>query len=374
MRSVGCFLAMALTAAIAIPARGQRVVKESYAQWQSVRDLRLAKSAQWCADAAAEGCDMRNFASAMLLPDSGVIVADVPGPMRRFSRTGQFLGELGRRGQGPGEYGLLVEPQLLSNGMVSWFDNTQMRIASVLLDGKAGPVHGVTLPPTAMSLHVVGGELVILDVPASPTLGDTVVGVYRTVPTSGAPRVLGQVRTPSVFEPGSTMRRPSAPFAARIVANVGAAGDVAHSNGAKYQVDVMPAMGVPWRLDIDLPRRAVSSAERDSVLAVALKRARVTSVAALPEWQRTQLENGSSTVPPVQSMRVLRDGTVWIRPTTAPSNKTARWDVFARDGRRIGKAELPLSASVKDGTREWVLVAELGADDVPMLVRYAVGR
>lgn len=199
---------------------------------------------------------MRNIASAMLLPDSGVIIADVPGPMRRFSRTGQFLGELGRRGQGPGEYGLLVEPQLLSNGTVSWFDNTQMRMASILLDGKAGPVRHLTLPPAAMSLHVFGEELVILDVPASPTLGDTVVGVYRTVPTSGAPRVLGQVRTPSVFQSGSTMRRPSAPFAARVVANVGAADDVAHSNGAQYQVDVMPAMGRRWRLDIDLPRRA----------------------------------------------------------------------------------------------------------------------
>ncbi|MFA6166701.1 MAG: hypothetical protein WC700_08800 [Gemmatimonadaceae bacterium] len=317
---------------------------------------------------------MRNIANAMLLPDSGVIIADVPGPMRRFSKAGQFLGELGRRGQGPGEYGLLVEPQLLSNGTVWWFDNTQMRLASVLPDGKAGPVRRVMLPPTAVSLHVVGVELVILDVPAAPTLGDTVVGVYRTVPANGAPRVLGQVRTPSVFEPGTTMRRPSAPFAARVVANVGTAGDVAHSNGARYQVDVMPAKGVPWRLDIDLPRRAVSSAERDSVLAVALKRSRVTSVAALPEWQRSQLENGSSTVPPLQSMRILRDGSLWIRPTTAPSDKSARWDVFARDGRRIGKVDLPLSASVKDGTREWVLVAELGADDVPMLVRYAVGR
>lgn len=317
---------------------------------------------------------MRNIASAMVLPDSGVIMADVPGPMRRFSRTGQFLGELGRRGQGPGEYGLLVEPQLLSPGIVWWFDNTQMRMASVQLDGNAGPVRRIVLPPTAMTLHVVGEELVVLEVPPSPTPGDTVVGVYRTVPTSGPPRVLGQVRTPSVFQPGSTMRRPSAPFAARVVANVGAAGDVAHSNGAHYQVDVMPAKGVPWHLDVNLPPRAVSSAERDSVLAMALKRARVTSVAALPEWQRSQLENGSSTVPPLHSMRVLRDGTVWIRPTTAPTDKTARWDVFARDGRRIGKAELPLSASVKDGTRAWVLVAELGADDVPKLVRYAVDK
>jgi hypothetical protein len=73
-------------------------------------------------------------------------------------------------------------------------------------------------------------------------------------------------------------------------------------------------------------------------------------------------------------VHVLRDGTIWILPLPAAGATTTRWDVFARDGRRIGAATLPVTARVHDGMRDWVLVSELNEDDVPSLVRYRVGK
>ncbi len=73
-------------------------------------------------------------------------------------------------------------------------------------------------------------------------------------------------------------------------------------------------------------------------------------------------------------IKVLRDGTVWIRPTPSAGASTARWDIFARDGTRLGAANLSPSSRVWDGGRDWVLVNELGDDDVPRFVRYREGR
>lgn len=374
MRLALTSLSATLVALFPLCSSGQRTVRESYAQWQAARVLPISVSQRWCVSADAPGCDMRAMINAVSLPDGGMLVSDMAGPMRRLSSTGDFVGELGRRGQGPGEYGFLVDLQILPSGYVTWFDNTQMRIASISLDGKPGPVRRLLPPPTMASINVVGEDLAILDVPASAAVGDTVDGVYRTVPASGAPRVLGRVRTPSLFQPGTDMRPATAPFTPRIVASVGWSGDIAHSNGGQYVVEVMPSTGPRWRLEIAMPVRAVTGAERDSVLAQLLTRFKLSTVAALPARERDRLDRSGRTVPPLQAVKVLRDGTVWIQPTVPLGEQTTRWDIFSRDGRRIGCVRLPHGARVTDGMSDWVVVVERGTDDVPVATRYAVGK
>jgi hypothetical protein len=77
--------------------------------------------------------------------------------------------------------------------------------------------------------------------------------------------------------------------------------------------------------------------------------------------------------PPLTTIRVLRGGTLWIRPTVAAGARRARWDVFSRRGQRLGRVDLPIAAGVRDGARDWVLVVEPGDDDVPSVVRHRVG-
>ncbi|MEO7359605.1 MAG: hypothetical protein ABI120_04705 [Gemmatimonadaceae bacterium] len=103
----------------------------------------------------------------------------------------------------------------------------------------------------------------------------------------------------------------------RIVADVGVNGTVAHSHGAKYLVDIFPANGPPWRLESEAPIRNVVQVDRDSVEARELKLRRVPNVASLPPVIRAQFEAMPNTFPPLTNIRVLRDGTVWIGPTTA---------------------------------------------------------
>jgi len=351
----------------------QRVVRETAVQWNAARALILTVQRRWCTDVEDAGCDFKSIAQVFAMPDQGVLVADVMGPLRRFAADGRFVGALARKGQGPGEYGFVVTPHL-HDGRVWWFDNTQMRLASIGLDNVPGPVVRLMPPATMANIFVVAGKLVVLDVPALATLGDTVVASYRTVPTSGAPRVLARVRTPSQFEPGSTMLPMKGPFDARIVSDVGLGGDVAHSNGARYDVLVFPAVGSPWRLEIDAPARRVMRVDRDSAIARVLRAFRAARLNDLVPTVRRGYETMPTTMPPLQTIRVVRDGTVYLRLATNVNDARARWDVFSRDGRRMGRVALPARASIKDGTSDWIIVVEPGEDDVPQIVRYGVSR
>ena len=354
-------------------ADAQRVVHESTAQWRAAPALRLVTERRWCTELDAPGCDFKQLASVRSLPDGGMLASDARGPLNRFGADGRFVGALGRRGKGPGEYGFVIDAQLASTGLVTWFDNTQMRIATVRLDGTAGPVTRLMPPFTMADLFLVDMQLVILDVPAGAAPGDTVTASHRTVPASGSPTVLARVRTPALFTVGGEgmipMRSPFRPF---VIGHVGAAGDVAHTNGGRYDVVVAPNKQASWRLIIDMPTRSVTSAEQDSAVARALKGFKVSNVASLPEPVRESFNNAGSTFPPLRELRVLRDGTLWILPVAELGATRARWDVFSKDGKRLGRATLPLGARIWDGTRDWVLVSELGEDDAPTVVRYRV--
>jgi hypothetical protein len=354
--------------------QAQRVVRETHEQWRSARTLTVTPTTRWCADGDAPGCDFKRPPSVRLTPDGGLLVSDITGPLRYFAANGAFVRELGRKGQGPGEYGFVVEAHVARNGLVTWFDNTQMRFATVALDGKPGPVTRLMPPQTMANLFVLDSELVILDVPAAPKRGTMVDGAYRTIPALGASRTLARVRTPSVFESGSDMQPVSGPFRPRVVSDVSDAGDVAHSNGVAFDIEVFPSSGAPWRLQVDRPTRPVTAAERDSVRNAAVVRYKVANIASLPAPLRDAYEQLPDTHPPLWTILLCTDGTLWIRPVADRDATRARWDVFQRNGTRVGQALLPMNARLRDCGSDWILTDELNADDVVTFVRYRVGR
>ena len=351
-----------------VPAR--RIVRETAAMYARAPQFTLVATNTWCADAAAPACDFSNPASVRATPSGGLLASDFMGPLRLFDSTGTFMRELGRKGQGPGEYGFVVDAHVASDGFVTWFDNTQMRFASVRMDGQPGPTRRILPPPTMANLFVVDTQLVILDVPAHTAVGTLVDASYRTVPTSGAPRAIARVRTPAVFAPQSNMSVPPSPFAPRVQSDVGAAFDVAHSTGDQYAVDVFPAVGAPWSLLVDYPSREVTTAERDSAVAAGLTRYRVKRLADLPPPLRVSFEQIPAVQSPITRIKVLRDGSVWIRPVPPVGARDSRWDGFRRDGTRLGQIRLPFNARIWDGAVDWILITGTNADDVPTFVRY----
>lgn len=356
------------------PTHAQRVVHETFAQWTKARQLTLTPNARWCAAADAVGCELSDNADALLLPDSGILTLNLTGPIQRYAQTGKFVGTLSRRGRGPGEYRYITAPSLTTSGLVAWYDQTQHRVTTIALDGTPGPAKQLMPPVTIAAVGVVNGALVVFDVPAASKLGDTVVGVFHTVPDSGAPRTIARVRTRSNGGNGGPGLMMPAPFSSQMMSSIGWSGDVAYSSGARYSVEVFPSVGTTWRIDVDVPSRAVTRADYDAMVAEKLAESKVKSVAQLQPMVRDAIARAAKTMPPLSNVKVLRDGTVWIASTPVIGEKSVRWDVFDRSGVRVGRTSLARDAHVADGERSWVLIIERGADDVPVVVRYAVSK
>lgn len=373
-RRTALLLSFALTGRVAtaqpIPAR--RLVQETRAAYEQAPRLAMTPVRRWCHEPSAPGCEFRGPASVHATPDGGLLAADAMGPLRLFDAQGRFVRELGRKGRGPGEYGFLIEAQVTSDGLVTWFDNMQWRFTTVHLDGRPGPTRRRTPSSAMANLFVVDTTLVIFKVPAKPTVGTMVDATYETVPERGAPRVLARVRTPSIFAPGSDLFVPPGPFAPRVLADVSPRFDVAHTNGDRAAIDVFPARGAPWHLELDRPARAVSTAERDSARAVMLGRLKVKRVADLPVSLRAAYDKPPVSHAPLQQLKLLSDGTLLVRPTGAPTDTVARWDVFTFDGFRVGWIGLPLSARIVDGARDWILVVDRDADEVSRFTRFQI--
>ncbi|MCA0375301.1 MAG: 6-bladed beta-propeller [Gemmatimonadetes bacterium] len=357
------------------PVAAQRTVHETASAYRTAPRLDLVETGRWCRDVDAPGCDFKNITEAIGTADGGLLVADYRGPIRQFDRTGTFVRELSRKGAGPGEY-RYVHALQISGDRLAWYDPILRRITRIALaSGQAAESPAMNLSMSLGGVYLVGGgEMVAFEVPPAAQPNDTVSAVFRAVTATGASRVRATVRHPSAFVAGSPV--PVAPplFSPNTIADVGWTGVIAHSTGARYDVRVFPTTGAGWRLTVDVPPRPVLPAERDSAIAVELKDSNARTVAELPPRTQERIRRAMAHFPQVDALRVVRDGTIWIRPTPARNARTARWDVFSADGARVGFAELPLSAMVKDGTGTWVLAVVLQEDDVPAVVRYAVRR
>jgi hypothetical protein len=119
---------------------------------------------------------------------------------------------------------------------------------------------------------------------------------------------------------------------------------------------------------------AVTPAHRDSLidarLAIYQNRPQPVDLAAIRRTLESEVE-WPAFHPPVSSVRVGRDGAVWLRREAAGTDQ--RWTVLDADGTPRGHLVLPSTLSVhqSDGERIWGV--ERDAFEVPWLVRYRVG-
>jgi hypothetical protein len=69
-------------------------------------------------------------------PDGSVYVSDIQIPLiRRYDADGNHVADIGRGGQGPGEYGQVAVMRVLDDGRLAIFDPTNMRLTYFDADG-----------------------------------------------------------------------------------------------------------------------------------------------------------------------------------------------------------------------------------------------
>src|SRR5687767_4290998 len=133
-RLTTCLLAVLLPAAVT--AQDTLVVRaDNPPVWGAsprlVEELRIGK-------ADGDARYVFGYVSTVLeAPDGTIWVADRQrAAVRRYSATGEHLGDVGRRGQGPGEFTYIAEMRLLPGGRVAVLDPFNRRIHVFGPDGR----------------------------------------------------------------------------------------------------------------------------------------------------------------------------------------------------------------------------------------------
>ena len=320
--------------------------------------------------------------------DGSIYVLD-QGGLRKYASTGTFVKTFGRRGQGPGEYVSPVEVVAARDGRVLVLEDRPARLLLYSADG--GVLPAIQLP--RLRSRPLGGDALMVDSAGRIAIGQLAVS-GRTIPEAYWVRfrqdgtLLDTLHAPPFARPQAWLSAPdppmfmTVPFAALQAAVLSPLGYFVTGFGDRYAFELHPD-----------PRGAITSVRRDVRPVPLSERQRDSARAAATESMRRSSPSWSWNGPDVPRSQafyyrivVADDGRIWvplIEPvasfssspagTPPPTPRAGLYDVFEPTGSYIGQVEVPANVQVfvRRGDNVWGM--EMGADDVPRVVRYRIG-
>ena len=328
---------------------------------------------------AAEG----NYALAQLggvtvLENGNVVVGDRVAPfLKVFGPDGSFLRDVGRFGQGPGEYEYVYEMDWCARGELSVFD----------VDGRVHRYAG--------DLELVSTDLVSLS-----AIGGG-VAYNRDCHPNGLQVVTGWGDIDSQFEPG--LYRATAPvlllrgqevvrdFGERLsserLGSLGADGlptgsgphpfgratvlalGSAHvyiGSGEAYEIEVYDLTGAPRpALSWDGPALDYDHELVDRIATRAVSEAPERSRPALRRWYAEMPDLNQ--LPAYDRLLVSDSDQLWVRQFVRPGSTGEEWVVFGPDHRLVGRLALPPRSTLWEVRGERVVYSTLDDFDVPVV-------
>jgi hypothetical protein len=316
-----------------------------------------------------------------LLSDSGFVVADkVNMQLRQFSASGQLRAVSGGRGNGPGQMvsltNILRTPAGLvamdfSRGVLVVFDDSlRLRREVSSREFEGGVRYGVFGVERDGTIYARGGPR--RGHPLTPQPSDirreTEV-VERLHPGSG--RVDSLFTTLGMeyyhLDTGMRVRR----FGMRSFVHRTSDGFVT-GEGERWEIIGPDSTGTIRRvIRLDWPRRSVTEAMRTEQL-----RLDHMEIDALPPGGFVGIRRIAAldfadprfpdSLPPFDRSSLGRDGTLWLREGSAPTDSLHRWFIF-RDDSLLGMLALPSGLEVLDAERDRILLRRTDSLDLGYL-------
>lgn len=314
--------------------------------------------------------------------------------LRRFGASGSFVGTIGAKGSGPGEYenvvGLAVLPddRIVVNNFGNARFNVYSRSGELVDHWLLGPSIGAMRPVPVDSrgyvfLHdlrissgqpSVTSDAVLIRLNSNGSRQDTI-----GIPLSGYKRPGLEVRTENMSL-GAVL-----PFSAERLWTVTLEGNLVATIGDRYAIDVHQPNGSVLRIARETKPVPVSSEER------AAEEQRITQfflqMVSGWRWDGPPIPRIK---PPISWLHSGRDGTLWVRvaqPGTVIPEKSrianARtfvhepivFDVFLSDGRFLGQIAAPDELQLQPYPvfdRDYVWAVAIDENDVQFIVRYRI--
>jgi len=325
----------------------QQSTAEQYGQ---VAPYMLRELTTYCRDMRAEACAFRSLPFALPTPAGGVVLGDFMKVLVEFDSTGVAVREIGRLGDGPGEYRNVIAGAFSAGGVLTVFDIGNLR--RVRYDSAGRHVETTRLedlPIPFESTRMSSAGLVMFRLPGAEHVGDTVRAGFFRVP----PDTTRAIETLSVDAAALTVRlsdlQPTPPlFTPRPQWDVTSDGDIVYAGAADFVIERYTSSGRPDLLiEVDMAPRPVSRSDVEARLAriehpgqrAAIRRA---GVADAQPW--------------INALRVTADGSFWTAESPDWTKGSVRWNRFSPDGKLEGYVVLGIDSSIEGGVGDRVLI------------------
>lgn len=354
---------------------------------------------------AEDGTPEETFGSVGLVfgtRSNGLLVYDAQAEEARlFDSSGVFVRRIGATGGGPGEHGNLNGITLLPDGEWLFWDGPGARLNRYTHSGEFRS--SVRLPITGWYLSdglrsdSAGTPYVWSLLSRDSVTGALLTAGYLQLDSTGAARDTVVFPTLQPEPPQLKAQTPDGgsntiwglPWAGGNESALAPSGGLISGFGVEYVLYRLPASGRPVRIERDHIRVPVSDVERSEVRAQITQRMRRLD----PSWNWTGPEIPASK-PAYRAIRADLDGRIWVRLYTAgepipadelpeprpgpnPPVQRTTWepnlyDVFAADGRYLGRVRPPGKASVLQATGNTAWGIDRDASDVSYAVRFRI--
>lgn len=383
------FVAVAAPVLVACAGSPDAVVSEVGGRWTAVPTVRAG---------AQDGPGALSPVFDVEVGPNGEMLVGQPaiGTISVFDSVGQFLRSVGRRGPGPGEFGVLGRMGWLADSL--WIvDFGRLQLFGPDLEFSRVVTFPLLRPPPGVARLIPGPIMAdgsVLGIPAGPDAGrpapivllseegeitDTLAHVRQRDPFVRV-TVSDDTRPANITDPwianpiwiseqnGAAILIVDGPVpeaaadASFRITRIGINGDTLLNRRVEYS---------PIQMTADLLDQTYSEivarigSSRSSVAETTIRRA-VES--AIP---------GPAFLPPVSGMVLGRDGTIWLRREELRRD-SVKWDVLDSAGGALGSLRLPASFSVMRAQRDRIWGIEVDSLDVPYVrvyeIRHAGGQ
>ena len=338
--------------------------------------------------------DLTNVAVVELLTDGRLVtLARIGSRLLVFRADGRGEQSLGRQGKGPGE---MVRPTGLvraAGDTILVPDAANNRINWVV-PGK-GFIHEKPLPviPNGQFIHPVGvmrsGALVLstgglVQNATADTVTRPVASIMLYSPRTDSASIVATIPDLELVQIATRYRgRPNTTsmplrFSRRALA---VAWDtvIATGSGDGYRIDLRDAAGrVRSSLQVQVPRRPVTKAIRDSAVAASLRRFEGQQAERMvdPAESRRieQAQPVADSLPPYQLWFVSPNRTLWVVDAIAPNDTKGAATAFRQDGAIVGRLQWSRSGYPIAFGDDRVVFRDADADGVVSLKVFRIRR
>lgn len=322
---------------------------------------------------------------ALRLPDGRILVGNsATSEIRVFDREGKFLKSVGRKGNGPGEFGELSSVRFwrLRDGSLLGYDGGNLRVH--LFDSTLAYQRTVRIESTRDGLRAFlqgvfadGSWQMLALVPELKNEPGTYLRsaqqFVRFKPDGTPDTTLRRVegRTRFVHQFGSTTQFPFVPFTAEPLAAAGEHLWVMNGGGTELeQRNLRGDLVRVVRLMRDVPRTADVYA-----------RYVASSLATMDSSRRAQYEHFYGLnhplpehIPAYQAILVDATSHLWLERYRLPGDTIPSWDVVAPNGRWLGAVSVPPRLRVMQVGVDFVLGRHLDSLGVERIRVHPLGR